>query len=72
MKKHYFSPLKRFLSILILDRDIVEEKTEKVVSPKPEHDIHPIFLQKQEPEHTPISIQPEELGGREDIDTRIF
>lgn len=72
MKKHYFSPLKRFLSILILDRDIVGGKIEEVLVQTPERDIHPLFLQKQEPEHTPISIQPEELGGREDIDTRIF
>ncbi len=69
MKKHSFYSLKRFLSLLILDRDIVEEKTQEVLSRKIEPDIHPIFPQMQEPT---LSIQPEELGGIEDIDTRVF
>ena len=68
MKKQSFYPLKRFLSLLILDKDIVEENRLQ----QPEQAIHPIFLQVEEPKNALISIQPEELGGIEDIDTRIF
>jgi len=72
MKMHPFYPLKRFLSILILDKDIVKETLEETEVQQPESTIHPLFLQTLEPENAPISIQPEELGGIENINTRIF
>gem|GEM_PF-3464003 len=68
MKTTFFSPLKRFLSMLILDEDIAEQKNIQ----KPDNHIHPLFLQVKESSSTPITIQPEEIGGIENIDTRIF
>ncbi len=81
MKKQSFYPLKRFLSLLILDKDIVESNEETIVS-HPEINVSPSDFSVAREEETlspfiyseelPISIQPEEIGGIEDIDTRIF
>lgn len=70
MKKTPFYPLKRFFSILVLDKDIEDKGIEKSLE-KPGI-VHPLFLQTSKPQNAPISIQPEELGGIERINTRIF
>ncbi len=72
MKKQSFYPLKRFLSLLILDKDIVKEKLEEKIMPTKESTIHPLFLQVREPEDVSLSIQPDELGGIEAIHTHVF
>lgn len=76
MKKSPLYSLKRFFSLLILDKDISEEKIEKesVHSREPEPAIHPIFLATQTvpEEERPFSIQPEEIGGIESIQTHVF
>jgi hypothetical protein len=90
MKKPHFYPLRRFLSLLILDRDIVgsfeevvpemppaqktpfeETHTPHQVAPReiPEWEQEDIIPQEKE---TNITIQPEEIGGIEDIDTRVY
>ena len=81
MKKQSFYPLKRFLSLLILDKDIVESNEQTIVShPEINASLSDFSVAQEEKtlspfihsEESPISIQPEEIGGIEDIDTRIF
>jgi hypothetical protein len=77
MKMPPFYSLKRFFSILILDKDISEEKNQKKSkhSPATEPAIYPIFLETQtalERDESPFSIQPEEIGGIENIQTHVF
>ncbi len=65
MKRSPLYPLRRFFSILILDKDIIEDTTEDV----PHRAIHPLFLQEPEmvmpkkdwEERNTISIQPQEI-----------
>lgn len=85
MKSYLFSPIKRFLSLLILNRDIFEDAQEiphknpeqhiadtapenTPLKPLPEWEQEEITPQEREAH---ITIQPEEIGGIEDIDTRI-
>ncbi len=59
MKKTVLYPFKRFLSILIFDKDIseAENKEKAVTSP-----VHPIFLEKiPQTDISHVSIQPEEI-----------
>ncbi len=85
MKSYSFYPVKRFLSLLVLNRDIFEDAQEIPHKNPEQHTIYaapedttlkPLPEWEQE-EITPqerkahITIQPEEIGGIEDIDTRI-
>lgn len=63
MKTQPLSALKRFLSLLILDKDIIETRgIEPKITPK----------EASKSPSTQIKIQPEEIGGREDIDTTLM
>jgi len=72
MKKTPFYALKRFFSLLVLDKDISAVESDEKIVQKPEPVIHPLFTQEPKPVNSLLSIKPEELGGREDIDTRVF
>lgn len=77
MKRSPLYSLRRFFSILILDKDIIEEKP---AAASPHHTIHPLFLQEPEIEVSEkdwedtdtISIQPQEIWEKEDVTTLVF
>jgi hypothetical protein len=72
MKKHFLSHLKRFFSILILDKDILVAERPVVIEEKTQNTLHPLFTTPPKTEHTSISIQPEEIGEKEHINTRVY
>jgi len=81
MKSYSFYPVKRFFSLLVLNRDIFEDAQEiphknpeqHIAYEVPENTTLNSLPEWEQEEITPthITIQPEEIGGIEDIDTRI-
>lgn len=81
MKRTPLNSVQRFLSLLILDEDIIEHKDlirETIKPQKSTLEIHPIFTQDNFPIEKPIvtppviSIRPKELGEKEMVETTVF